>query len=162
MARPVRLLSCPQRPPRLANASRKPKMATAGGARAVHVASPDSPPVSHAAPTVTTASSSGVVRLNVGGVRYDTTLATLLAVPDSTLSMQFGVDPPAVGMLADDGTYMLDRDGPSFRYVLNFLRCQVSAADRLCARLAMVLERGEGMPAAPRCRRRTTAPALLP
>lgn len=64
-----------------------------------------------------------VVDLNVGGVSYTTTLATLTSQPDSKLTEMFtpggSTFPP---QLDSRGRYFLDRDGVLFRYVLDYLR----------------------------------------
>ena len=94
---------------------------------------------------------SRAIELNVGGVRYTTVLDTLLARPDSRLHAMFlamgqghppcfppdapaardgipegvpGAAPGAAGPLPQDpsGAYLIDRDGPSFRFILNHLR----------------------------------------
>ena len=61
-----------------------------------------------------------LIRLNVGGERYTTTRATVTRCPDSMLGKMFG------GTMAtsidEHGCFFIDRDGPMFRYVLNFLR----------------------------------------
>jgi len=61
-----------------------------------------------------------LVRLNVGGERYTTTRATLTRYPNSMLGAMFS------GSLAtsidEHGCFFIDRDGPMFRHVLNFLR----------------------------------------
>jgi len=63
---------------------------------------------------------SELIRLNVGGERYTTTRATLTRYPRSMLGSMFG------GTLAtsidEHGCFFIDRDGPMFRHVLNFLR----------------------------------------
>ena len=61
------------------------------------------------------------VILDVGGVRYSTTYATLTLYPDSMLGRMFGGDLPL--KINDDGTVFIDRDGALFRHILNFLRC---------------------------------------
>ncbi|XP_038051086.1 BTB/POZ domain-containing protein KCTD6-like [Patiria miniata] len=62
-----------------------------------------------------------IVHLNVGGVRYTTMRSTLTRYPKSMLfSMFSGPWKPAAQDA--DGTYVIDRDGPLFRIVLNFLR----------------------------------------
>nr|XP_033781567.1 BTB/POZ domain-containing protein KCTD11 [Geotrypetes seraphini] len=63
----------------------------------------------------------GPVALNVGGKVYSTTLETLTKYPDSMLGAMFnGPCPPA---RADGGgRFFIDRDGKTFRYILNFLR----------------------------------------
>lgn len=60
------------------------------------------------------------VTLNVGGHLYTTSLTTLTRYPDSMLGAMFGGDFPTAR--DPQGNYFIDRDGPLFRYVLNFLR----------------------------------------
>ena len=55
------------------------------------------------------------VTVNVGGTVYMTTLATLTRVEGSMLGA-------LAEALSDDEVLFIDRDGPSFRYVLNYLR----------------------------------------
>ena len=58
------------------------------------------------------------VQLNVGGVAYATTRATLERVGGSILAELCEMaDEPAA-----DSPIFLDRDGPSFRWILNYLR----------------------------------------
>ena len=54
-------------------------------------------------------STQGLIRLNVGGVEYTTSLATLTAVPESYFSAIFGSDWEQVK--TPDGAVFLDRDG---------------------------------------------------
>ena len=62
-----------------------------------------------------------VVTLNVGGTIYTTTRSTLTKYPDSMLGAMFGGQ--FVPTSCDtQGNYFIDRDGTTFRYVLNFLR----------------------------------------
>ncbi|XP_042326970.1 BTB/POZ domain-containing protein KCTD11 [Sceloporus undulatus] len=62
----------------------------------------------------------GLVTLNVGGKLYSTTLETLTRFPDSMLGAMFRGPQPA---LTDNcGNYFIDRDGKTFRHILNFLR----------------------------------------
>ncbi|KAK7109821.1 uncharacterized protein [Littorina saxatilis] len=60
------------------------------------------------------------VELNVGGVRYTTSLATMLKEEGSRLQTMFSgqhtLQPDS------DGSYFIDRDGTHFRHILNFLR----------------------------------------
>ncbi|KAJ1398830.1 BTB/POZ protein [Ochromonadaceae sp. CCMP2298] len=61
-----------------------------------------------------------VVNLNVGGVRYTTSLTTLRRFPDSMIGCMFsGRHALSKG---DDGCFFIDRDGTHFRHILNFLR----------------------------------------
>ena len=57
----------------------------------------------------------GAVTVNVGGTVYMTTLATLTRVEGSMLGA-------LAEALSDDEVLFIDRDGPCFRYVLNYLR----------------------------------------
>ncbi len=56
----------------------------------------------------------GAITVNVGGTVYMTTLATLTRVEGSMLG--------ALAEALSDEVLFIDRDGPSFRYVLNYLR----------------------------------------
>lgn len=60
------------------------------------------------------------VELNVGGLRFTTSVSTLMKEEGSLFHMMFKgqhlVTPDA------DGSYFIDRDGTNFRHVLNFLR----------------------------------------
>ena len=70
------------------------------------------------------------VRLDVGGTHYTTLLSTLCKHPESMLAAMFrglceesGAGAPTVGFAQDPtGVYIIDRDGPCFRHVLNYLR----------------------------------------
>jgi len=63
---------------------------------------------------------SELVRLNVGGECYTTTRATLTRYPRSMLGAMFsGALPTSVD---EHGCFFVDRDGSTFRHVLNFLR----------------------------------------
>ncbi|XP_078354270.1 uncharacterized protein LOC144638853 [Oculina patagonica] len=63
---------------------------------------------------------SKMVKLNVGGHLFSTSLATLNKDPGSMLhamfSGRFDTKP------SEDGSYFIDRDGTHFRYILNYLR----------------------------------------
>ena len=65
-----------------------------------------------------------IVELNVGGVFYTTSLATLKSEPESLLGQIF-TGKTKTGFTKDSkGKYFLDRDGVLFRYVLDYLRNQ--------------------------------------
>ena len=61
-----------------------------------------------------------IIDINVGGHVYTTSFASLTRYPDSMLGVMFSGRRP----VAKDsrGSFFIDRDGPMFRYVLNFLR----------------------------------------
>lgn len=61
-----------------------------------------------------------IIDINVGGNVYTTSLASLTRFPDSMLGVMFS----GRRLVAKDsrGNFFIDRDGPMFRYVLNFLR----------------------------------------
>lgn len=60
------------------------------------------------------------VKLNVGGSRFETTVATLTAHPDSYFGAAFSGRHTV--QLDEDGCYFIDRDGRHFGAILNFLR----------------------------------------
>ncbi|XP_015275822.1 PREDICTED: BTB/POZ domain-containing protein KCTD11 [Gekko japonicus] len=62
----------------------------------------------------------GPVTLNVGGKFYSTTFETLTRFPDSMLGAMFRGPRPA--LTDSNGNYFIDRDGKTFRHILNFLR----------------------------------------
>ena len=64
--------------------------------------------------------SDSIIRLNVGGVYYTTTKATLCRHPDSMLGAMFNGSMPTT--IDEDGRYFIDRDGSLFLHVLNYLR----------------------------------------
>lgn len=66
------------------------------------------------------ASSGDMVMLNVGGRKYATSRATLSKDPNSMLALMFTKEHPT--SRDRDGNYVIDRDGDTFKYVLNFLR----------------------------------------
>ena len=59
-----------------------------------------------------------IIRLNVGGVSYDTTKSTLCRVPSMLESMFNG---PFESKLID-GRYFIDRNGQLFQHILDYLR----------------------------------------
>ncbi|XP_062522009.1 uncharacterized protein LOC134196804 [Corticium candelabrum] len=63
---------------------------------------------------------SSLVKLNVGGHKFTTTLTTLKSQPDSMLAVMFS----GRHQLAtdEDGAYFIDRDGTHYRHILNYLR----------------------------------------
>lgn len=61
-----------------------------------------------------------IVDVNVGGHVYTTSLASLTRFPDSMLGVMFSGR--RVVAMDSRGSFFIDRDGPMFRYVLNFLR----------------------------------------
>ena len=61
-----------------------------------------------------------IIRLDVGGTPYTTSRDTLCRYPDSMLARMFSGELPT--SRTSDGSHFIDRDEPSFRKVLNFLR----------------------------------------
>ncbi|KAJ1409659.1 BTB/POZ protein [Ochromonadaceae sp. CCMP2298] len=70
------------------------------------------------------AKNEAMVKLDVGGVRFTTTLTTLQRLPDTMIGCMFS------GRHAlpksEDGYFFIDRDGTHFRHILNFLRLSKS------------------------------------
>lgn len=62
-----------------------------------------------------------IVRLNVGGKRFTTSLQTLTRDPNSMLAAMFS-GRHKVETSTDDGSFFIDRDGTYFRFILNYLR----------------------------------------
>lgn len=62
----------------------------------------------------------GLVKLNVGGVKYTTSLTTLIAVPDSFFASLFSGDWQSTRTA--EGDIFVDRDGELFKHVLQYLR----------------------------------------
>jgi hypothetical protein len=60
------------------------------------------------------------IKLNVGGIKYETTLNTITSDTDSMLANMFSGRHPM--KLNDDGYYFIDRDGDIFKYVVKYLR----------------------------------------
>jgi hypothetical protein len=87
-----------------------------------------------------------VVELNVGGARYAALRSTLLSCAGSKLFAMFeglaqggeAIECPAEGIPGEvraplprgaDGAYFVDRDGASFRYILQYLRTREPSAE---------------------------------
>ena len=64
---------------------------------------------------------SSLVGLNVGGRIFVTSRATLTRDPDSMLALMLTQGLPAASQ-DKDGNLVIDRDGDTFKYILNFLR----------------------------------------
>ena len=61
-----------------------------------------------------------VIHLNVGGHKFDTTVATMTRFPDSMLGAMFS---GRHQLPKDkDGYFFIDQDGTHFRHIINFLR----------------------------------------
>lgn len=60
------------------------------------------------------------MKLNVGGIKYTTSLSTLTAVPDTYFTSVFSEDWQL--MLTPEGEVFVDRDGEGFRHALQYLR----------------------------------------
>mmetsp|Transcript_12403 Transcript_12403/g.21034 ORF Transcript_12403/g.21034 Transcript_12403/m.21034 type:complete len:150 (-) Transcript_12403:675-1124(-) len=63
-----------------------------------------------------------LIKLDVGGYRYKTTLATLQSRRGSMLERMFGGTELSPSLLDEDGFYFIDRNGRIFEYILDFLR----------------------------------------
>ena len=60
-----------------------------------------------------------IVKLNIGGIRYETSVATLAKDGQSMLAAMFsGLYP--LQQDKDDGSIFIDRDGTHFRYILKY------------------------------------------
>ena len=63
---------------------------------------------------------SDVIKLNVGGHIFQTSLQNMRKYPEGTLAAMFSENFDLAK--GDDGAYFIDRDGTHFRHILNFLR----------------------------------------
>ena len=63
---------------------------------------------------------SDVIKLNVGGQIFETSLTTLQKEPDSMLAAMFSKR--FKPLQQKEGAYFIDRDGTLFRHILNYLR----------------------------------------
>ena len=61
-----------------------------------------------------------IVKLNVGGKRFTTSLQTLARDPNSMLAAMFSGRHEVE--TTEDGSFFIDRDGTYFRFILNYLR----------------------------------------
>ena len=61
-----------------------------------------------------------IIKLNVGGTKYTTSLSTLVKYLDSMLGRMF--DGQMTSTCDEEGSYFIDADGDMFQYILNFLR----------------------------------------
>ena len=63
-----------------------------------------------------------LVKLNVGGTRYETSIQTLRRVEDSMLDRMFGRNDIMLQRNPEDGSVFIDGDGERFGMILDFLR----------------------------------------
>mmetsp|Transcript_15094 Transcript_15094/g.52539 ORF Transcript_15094/g.52539 Transcript_15094/m.52539 type:complete len:496 (-) Transcript_15094:19-1506(-) len=68
------------------------------------------------------------IKLNVGGSRFETSLAVLTKVDDSMLGRMFGRCYSMLQLDPQDGSIFIDRDGGRFGVILDFLRDMDSSA----------------------------------
>ena len=61
-----------------------------------------------------------IVKLNIGGQHFTTSLQTLKKDPNSMLAAMFSGRHELE--TTEDGSYFIDRDGTHFRFILNYLR----------------------------------------
>jgi hypothetical protein len=61
--------------------------------------------------------------LNVGGIRYQTTLATIRSLPDTLLGRMFSESNAALQKREKDGCFFFDRNGRLFEPILDAYRC---------------------------------------
>ena len=61
-----------------------------------------------------------IVKLNVGGIHFTTSLQTLTRDPNSMLAAMFSGRHEVE--TTEDGSFFIDRDGTYFRFILNYLR----------------------------------------
>jgi hypothetical protein len=67
-------------------------------------------------------SSDGIIGLNVGGIVYTTTKSTLLSNENECFFFRNLLSPKFQTLKDSSGNIFIDRDGKTFRYILNYLR----------------------------------------
>lgn len=72
-----------------------------------------------------------LIYLNVGGVKYTTTRATLTKYPNSMLGRMFALDSQFSLTLDKDDNIFIDSDGEIFKHILNYLRYNIIPKDEL-------------------------------
>ena len=82
------------------------------------------------------------VKLNIGGIRYETSVTTLVKDGQSMLAAMFsGLYPLSPD--PDDGSIFIDRDGTHFRYILKYVPLSSFTLERLmCCFLLVICETG--------------------
>jgi hypothetical protein len=74
-------------------------------------------------PTTTKNDTSKVVRLNVGGTHYEVSRSLMEMYPDTMLARMISDE----WSNEDDQEVFIDRNGPRFQYVLDYMRDQKAA-----------------------------------
>ncbi|XP_071798806.1 BTB/POZ domain-containing protein KCTD19-like [Asterias amurensis] len=100
-------------------------------------------PLTHIGERIYTKMASKMITLNVGGTIYTTSIETLTCYPDSMLGTMFKAQHEDSGTRLEPsnkdehGRFVIDLDGPMFRFVLNFLResCLTPRASEPCLTL---------------------------
>jgi hypothetical protein len=69
---------------------------------------------------ITNKDTSKVIRLNVGGTRYEVSRSLIELYPDTMLARMISVEWSS----GDDHEVFIDRNGPRFQYVLDYMRDQ--------------------------------------
>jgi BTB/POZ domain len=77
-----------------------------------------------------------IVKLNVGGVKFQTTLTTLRSRPNTRLSEMFAKETLKDQKPCKDGFFFVDRNGDAFETILEFYR-YVLLSVSLCLSLSM-------------------------
>ncbi|KAF2068685.1 hypothetical protein CYY_009992 [Polysphondylium violaceum] len=81
------------------------------------------------------------ITLNIGGIKYQTTKATLTKIPNSFFDLMLSGEIDIKPMTNKPNTYFIDRDGSYFNYILNYLRdegdIQIPEIIRHCVRKEM-------------------------
>eukprot|EP01084_Bolivina_argentea_P176007 304655_1 len=78
----------------------------------------------------------GIITLNIGGTKYQTTITTLCSNSNCIFAAMFSGK--YLLKASEDGSYFVDRNGEHFRYILDFLRtnqCIIPKSDYLLKHL---------------------------
>ena len=87
------------------------------------------------------------IKLNVGGVMFETSRATLTQVPDSLLGKMFDPDSSLPPARMQDGAFLIDFSPSSFPVILHWLRCREVALGEVTVETALSAARYFGLQA---------------
>lgn len=82
---------------------------------------------------------SKIIILNVGGIKYTTTITTLSSEQGSMLERMFNGKLQSIQ--EEDGSYFIDSDGEIFKYILEYLRYRTITIEELSGRTISLINK---------------------